>query len=69
MAVGDTVGEVTCPRCGAKPGEPCRTASGSVMHADAGNPHTRYFHSARERAYRAFRKGRQGSLDFKLRSL
>lgn len=61
MALGDTVGEVTCPRCGAKPGSPCLTASFKPLCTDTGNPSTRYFHSAREKAFRAYRRGRQGT--------
>lgn len=64
MATGDTIGEVTCPRCGAKPGDPCKTESGKALATDVGNVTTRYFHSSREKAFRAYRRGRQGTLGF-----
>lgn len=58
--VGSTVGWVTCPRCKAKPGEPCRTASGAELRRTDPKLSEEYrlYHDRRVWAFRAFRRGR-----------
>lgn len=58
--IGSTVGWVTCPRCKAKPGEPCRTAKGAELRRpDPGlSDEARLFHEKRMLAFVQFRRGR-----------
>lgn len=57
--VGSTVGQVTCPKCKAKPGEPCRTRTGAELRRTGDVvAELRLFHDKRVLAFRQFRRGR-----------